>query len=171
MVRAVIPHIGVSPHRLRLVCRRCGILRGRIATTTVSGTRPRCRTKAGVEVYRYARPSAASPVRICRNREPAHVSARSCCALWRRLGPASTRALRSVVRRRWFAGTDRHCSAPSSHGERARRMAPEDVVACAPGGRLAHLLRAARRLSPIAAFIELVASASIESCTAAGESA
>ena len=35
MVRAAIPHIGVLPHCVRLVCHRCGTLRGRIATTAV----------------------------------------------------------------------------------------------------------------------------------------
>lgn len=35
MVRAAIPHTGVLPHCVRLVCHRCGTLRGRIATTAV----------------------------------------------------------------------------------------------------------------------------------------
>lgn len=47
MVRAAMPRgARASPPCVRPVCRRCGILRGRIAHATLfSGTRPRCRTR------------------------------------------------------------------------------------------------------------------------------
>ena len=98
MVRAAIPHIGASPHCLRPVCRRRGTYAAGPHRTHRCFRHPATMPeKAGVEVYRYARQSVDSPVRIRRIPAADNVSTRSWCALWRRFRARSTHTLRSVV--------------------------------------------------------------------------